>query len=103
MGLAPLDGPIQIRSRVDGSVHGVNPAMARGVINTYKFEAEMVKNEPLLRIYPVGKQLFFEILDSGDPLGKPVMQLLEDGFKADPPVTFTTSADRDTATWYRFE
>jgi len=54
--------------------------MARGVINTYKFEASLVENEPLLRIYPVGKDLFFEILDSGDPLGKPVMRLLEEGF-----------------------
>jgi hypothetical protein len=81
----------------------VNPAKARGGINTYKFEAAIVKNEPLLRIYPVGQELFFEILDSGDPLGKPVMKLLEDGFKSDPPQTFMTGRKSETATWYRFE
>jgi HKD family nuclease len=103
MGLTPLDGPIVVKSRADGSSHGINPATARGSINTYKFEAELVKNEPLLRIYPVGSELFFEILDSGDPLGKPVMRLLEDGFKTDPPQTFTTGAKQEIATWYRFE
>jgi HKD family nuclease len=103
MGLTPLDGALTIKSRADGSSHGINPAKARGGINTYKFEASIVKNEPLLRIYPVGQELFFEILDSADSLGKPVMQLLQHGFKTDPPQTFATGGKQATATWYRFE
>lgn len=103
MGLTPIDGSIPMTSRADGSQHFINPARARGQVNTYKFEAGQVKAEPLLRIYPVENELFFEFLDSNDNLGKKVFKLLEDGFNADPPLTFSTTSNKDVATWYRFD
>jgi hypothetical protein len=103
MGLVPADGPIPMTSRSDGTKHDINPARARGQVNTYKFEANQAKAEPLLRIYPVENELFFEFLDSNDNLGKKLFKLLEDGFKADPPLTFSTTSNKDVATWYRFD
>jgi hypothetical protein len=103
MGLTPTDGQIQMTSRLDGSKHSINPASARGSVNTYKFEATATKKEPILRIFPVEKELFFEFLDSNDALGKKIFDLLNAGFATDPPVTFSTTADPSTSTWYRFD
>ena len=61
-----------------------------------------VAQEPLLGIFPIGSELFFEFLDSAHPIGKPVLKFLQDGFNTDPPETRQTTADRATATWYRF-
>lgn len=104
IGLDPEErGPLTLVNRHDGTVQSIRPAGQGKQANTYKFEAREVEGEPLLRIYPVGDQLFYEFFDSGDALGRKVMQLLLEGFEADPPTTFQTVADRAIATWFRFD
>ena len=102
-GMTPADGPVDLRSRDDGNIHKVSPARARGNVNTYKFEGTAVEKEPLLHIYPVGNELFFEFLDSAKPMGAKVFKLLSDGLKTTPPATLYSGNDPARATWYRFE
>lgn len=103
MGLAPQDGAITVRSRLTGEDRGINPAYARGSINTYKFEAREARGEPLLVIEPVGNMLFYEFLDATRPVGAQALRLLLEGFDTDPRRTEQTGADREHATWFRFE
>lgn len=103
LGLSPQDGAITVRSRATGEDRGINPAMARGKINTYKFEAREALGEPLLLIEPVGERLFYEFLNADHPVGAEAMRLLVAGFDIDPPRTQQTHVDREHATWFRFE
>lgn len=89
--------------RTSGEERAISPARARGAINTYKFEAGEANGEPILAFSPVGDKLFYEFLDSEDPVGSEVMKLLEEGFEMDPPRTRSSVEDREHATWFRFE
>lgn len=103
MGLPDNDDPLVVYERTTGEERQINAAHARGAVNTYKFEASEADGEPLLVIEPVGEKLFFEFLDSADPVGAEIMTMLESGFDMDPPRSFQTSADRNRSTWFRFE
>lgn len=107
IGLVPEDGPVELRSRTDGAIHSIRPARpqrAGGNVNTYKFEAVLVAGDTLLRIYLVGRELFYEFLGGADILGAPVLAHLREGFETDPPSTTSTRpADLDSGTWYRFD
>jgi HKD family nuclease len=103
MGLTPQDGTVTVRSRVTGENRGINPAYARGSLNTYKIEAREARGEPLLVIEPVGNTLFYEFLDATRPVGSEALRLLNEGFETDPPQTLQTAKDREHSTWVRFE
>lgn len=103
MGMVPMDGPLTVRSRITGEDRGINPAYARGKLNTYKIEAREARGEPLLVIEPVGRRLFYQFLNASTPVGREAMQLLEDGFNTDPPQTHSTKKVVANATWFRFE
>lgn len=102
MGADP-DQPLIATERTSGEERAISPARARGTINTYKFEAAEANGEPLLAFSAVGDKLFYEFLDSADPVGSEVMRLLEAGFDMDPPRTHSSVEDREHATWFRFE
>ena len=107
IGLGYSDGTVDLLSRADGTPHTISPTRAErggGKVNTYKFEAVQVEGDTLLRIYLVGKQLYYEFLGGADPLGAPVLALLQEGFESDPPhTTSTRPADLESGTWYRFD
>lgn len=106
IGAGALDGPVDLKSRQDGTVHQIRPAGAAKAgnnVNTYKFEAVPVDGDTLLRIYLVGNELFYEFLGGDDPLGTPVLAHLREGFETDPPRTHSTRPDPENSTWYRFD
>ena len=85
----------------DGTERKISPA---GAENTYKIEALDAVGEPILLVYPVGKDLFYELLDSGTSgVGAELYAQLLAGLSDDPPRTAITRNPAGTATWWRFD
>lgn len=101
-GQVKLDGVLSLKAR-DGTEKRISPAGPHGV-NTYKVEAMATEGAPILHIYIVGSDLFYELLDSGHGgVGAELYKQLQAGLDSDPPQTSITRQPLDQATWWRYD
>jgi HKD family nuclease len=101
-GQVDIDGVLSLKAR-DGTEKRISPAGPHAV-NTYKVEAMATEGEPILHVYTVGTDLFYELLDSGKGgVGSDLYNQLVAGLATDPPHTFITRPPEDTATWWRYD
>ena len=99
----PIAASALILKSRDGSEKKISPA-GKGKENTYKIEAFNSVGEPILVIFPVGQDLFYELLDSGiGGFGAELYAQLLSGLSDDPPKTAVTRSPSETATWWRFD
>lgn len=98
---------VRMTSAQTGAERSIRPVGGQDgdTYNTRKFEAREAARfaEPLMRIFLIDREYYFEFVDGGTPGGQAVLAQMRAGFAADPPTTFTTSNDLDRATWFRFD
>jgi len=94
----------EVVSAHDGRSHQIVMAKARGGLNTIKVEIPEIEPmiDPVLRLERTPNAIIYQAYDASSVLGKPIRQALLNGFKMDPPRTFSTVADLSKATWWRF-
>ncbi len=101
-GQVDIDGVLSLRA-TDGTEKRISPA-GPGAVNTYKVEAMATTGEPILHVYTIGTDLFYELLDSDmGGVGANLYDQLLAGLASDPPQTLITREPQSTATWWRFD
>lgn len=100
-----FEGITNIVSAHTGRTHTINPASARGMINTMKVELPEIDSmtDPVVRLERTPDAIVYQTFDAYSVLGRPLMDALKRGLDFDPPSTFlTTPRDPQHATWWRF-
>ena len=93
-----------IVSAHSGQMHTINPARARGMINTLKLEIPEAAgmHEPLLRFRWIAGSLQYEVFESTSPDGLTIKFELESGLVMRPPQTQASKSNLNVAQWWRF-
>jgi len=100
------DDDALILKKIDGTERRISKSRkgAGGAdANTYKIEALAQDEDPILHVYPVGNDLYYEIFSGLTGVGLGLLQHLEAGFDTDPPKSSFTRNPKATATWWRFD
>lgn len=101
-----FEGVTALISSHDQRSHNINPARARGSVNTMKVELPEINtlDDPVLWLTRVGHEVYYRAFDVHSPTGDRIMQALRRGLDLTPPQTHLTTRfqDREHATWWRF-
>lgn len=100
-----FSGVDTVTSAHDGRGHGVQPAWARGIINTLKLEIPEMRRfaDPVLRLTKTPDGIIYEAHDRLSRNGSRIFLQLRDGLASKPPLTqLTVPARPSQSTWWRF-
>ena len=88
----------------DGRTHPLVQAHARGGLNTVKTGIPEIEpmTDPVLRLERTTTKIIYQAFDAGSVLGTPIRQALLNGFVMAPRASFSSIANLDQATWWRF-
>jgi hypothetical protein len=88
----------------DGRAHPLVQASARGGLNTIKTEMPEIEpmTDPVLRLERTATAIIYQAFDANSVLGTPIRQALLNGFEISPPASFSSIANLNNATWWRF-
>ena len=88
----------------DNRTHTLIRATARSRLNTRKVEIPEIEPmvDPVLRLERTPTSIRYRAFDADSVLGTPIRQALLNGFNMTPKATFSSIADREKATWWRF-
>ncbi|MBS1809216.1 MAG: phospholipase D family protein [Acidobacteria bacterium] len=88
----------------DGRSHQLVQASARGGLNTVKTEIPEIEPliDPVLRLERTATAIIYQAFDAESILGSPIRQALLNGFEMSPPLSSSSIADKERATWWRF-
>lgn len=88
----------------DGRSHQLVQASARGGLNTVKTEIPEIEplSDPVLRLERTATAIIYQAFDAKSILGTPIRQALLNGFELSPPMSSSSIADLERATWWRF-
>lgn len=99
-----FSGINRVVSAHDGRSHPLVQASARGGLNTVKTEIPEIESmaDPVLRLERTSTAIIYQAFDARSVLGMPIRQALLNGFDLSPPASFSSIANLDRATWWRF-
>lgn len=99
-----FSGIAALVSAHDGRTHSLVRASARGGLNTIKMEIPEIEPmaDPVLRVERTATTIIYQVFDANSVLGTPIKQALLNGFDLSPPVSFSSIAELEKATWWRF-
>lgn len=88
----------------DGRTHQLVKASARGGLNTIKTEIPEIEpmTDPVLRLERTATAIIYQVFDAMSVLGAPIRRALLNGFEMTPPMSSSSIADLQRATWWRF-
>ena len=97
-------GITRLVSDHDNRSHILVDATARGGLNTIKTEVPEIESmiDPVLRLERTANSIRYRAFDAGSVLGAPIRDALLKGFEMSPRTSFSSIANLEKATWWRF-
>lgn len=88
----------------DNRTHPLISASARGSVNTIKTEVPEIETftDPVLRLERTADSIRYRAFDADSVLGTPIKHALLSGFDMEPQTSYSSIAELERATWWRF-